>query len=202
MTSERLRPTPGAYRQYTIAGIAIGIGLALSALVRLRDTPAFAAVLLPGLALAALACVPLVVRSAGLLLEPGSITRTTAFGLSCRFAPGDVFTVLLVHSLVTPGSLRQSAHTAPNLFLLDSSGAPLLRLRGDFWPTESMHAVVAAVGIPPLEIVETTRPAELRGRFPRAVGWRESHPVESAVAIGTVIAVLAVGLTTVFANAL
>jgi len=202
MTGERLSHTPCAYRQYTIAGIAVGVGLALSALVRLRDSPAFAAVLLPGLALAALACVPLLVRGAGVLLEPGSITRTTVLGVRHRFAPSAVFTVLLVHSLVTPGGLRQSAHTAPNLFLLDSAGAPLLRMRGDFWPPESMLAVVAAVGIPPLEIVETTRPAALRARFPRAVGWRESHPVKAAVGIGSVIAVLAVGLTTVVANAL
>jgi hypothetical protein len=202
MTAERLQPTPGAYRQYTIAGIAVGIGLALSALVRLRDSPAFAAVLLLGVALAALACAPLLARNAGVLLEPGSITRTTVFGLSRRFTPSAVFTVLLVHSLVTPGGLRQSAHTAPNLFLLDSAGAPLLRMRGDFWPLESMHAVVAAVGVPSLEIVETTRPGDLRSRFPRAVGWRESHPVEAAVAIGSLIAVLAGGLTVVFANAL
>ena len=202
MSGQTLRPLPGAYRQYTIAGIAVGLGLALSALVRLRDTPWFAAVLLPGLALAALACVPLLVRNAGVLVEQGRITHRNAVGIVRRFETSSVFTVLVVHSLLTPGGLRQSAHTAPNLFLLDADGAPLLRMRGDFWPAESMHAVVVALGMPHLEIAEETRPADLRSRFPRALGWRESHPVEAAVALGSLIAAVVVALTVVFANAL
>ena len=64
-----------------------------------------------------------------------------------RFAPSAVFTELIVPSPVRPRGLRQSAHTGPDLFLLDSADAPPLRMRGDIWPTESMLAVVAAVGL-------------------------------------------------------
>ena len=202
MESTWLRPIAGAYRQYTIAGIAAGLGLALSALVRLRESPWFVAVLLPALALIALACLPLVARHSGVLLEPGRITRTGLFGLRRRFAPDAVFTVLLVPEYLTPGSLRQSAHSAPSLFLLDSAGAPLLRMHGDFWTPESMAAVLSAVGVPALELGGPTGPAALRARFPRALGYRESHPVLAAVLLGALAAAAAVWLTAVFAMAL
>jgi len=202
MGNERLRPTSGAYRQYTIAGIAVGLGLAVSALVRLRGEPGFAAVLAAGIALAALACVPLVARHEGVLIGPGRITRTNLLGLSRGFAPSEVYTVVLAHAFVTPGSLRQSAHTASTLFLLDAHGAPLLRMHGDFWAPEAIQEVVAAVGVPPLEIAEPVTAAALRSRFPAALGYRESHPVLAAVVLGLLVATALVALTVVFARAL
>jgi hypothetical protein len=83
----------------------------------------------------------------------------------------------------------QSLETVPHLFLLDTNGEPLLRMRGQFWSVDSIEAMVNAFDVPVRRIDEPMTRAELRRDHAELLYWFERWPwLGAAVSAGAVAA--------------
>ncbi|WP_052521487.1 hypothetical protein [Agreia bicolorata] len=83
----------------------------------------------------------------------------------------------------------QSLETVPQLFLLDTNGDALLRMRGQFWSTDSIEAMAAAFDVPVKRIEEPLTRAELRRDYSPILYWFERWPwLGVAVSAGTIAA--------------
>ncbi|SKA93112.1 hypothetical protein SAMN06295879_1621 [Agreia bicolorata] len=83
----------------------------------------------------------------------------------------------------------QSLETVPQLFLLDTNGDALLRMRGQFWSTDSIEAMAAAFDVPVKRIEEPLTRAELRRDYSPILYWFEHWPwLGVAVSAGTIAA--------------
>jgi len=83
----------------------------------------------------------------------------------------------------------QSLETVPQLFLLDTTGEALLRMRGQFWSTDSIEAMASAFDVPVRRIEEPLTRTELRRDYSSILYWFERWPwLGGAVAAGTIAA--------------
>lgn len=83
----------------------------------------------------------------------------------------------------------QSLETVPQLFLLDTNGDALLRMRGQFWSVDSIETMASAFDVPVRRAEEPLTRAELRRDHAALLYWFERWPgLGAAVAAGTIAA--------------
>jgi hypothetical protein len=83
----------------------------------------------------------------------------------------------------------QTLETVPQLFLLDTAGDALLRMRGQFWSSDSIEAMASAYDVPVRRIEEPLTRAELRRDHARLLYWFERWPgLGAAVSAGAIAA--------------
>ena len=81
--------------------------------------------------------------------------------------------------------------TVPQLFLCDHNGKQALRMRGQFWPKESMLIVASTLEIPFTEIGRDVSTAELHEAYPGLLYWFERRPVlAGTLVVGTILGVV------------
>ena len=81
--------------------------------------------------------------------------------------------------------------TVPQLFLCDHEGKQLLRMRGQFWPKESMLSVASTLEIPYTEIGRDVSTAELHAAYPGLLYGFERRPVVAgALAVAVILGVV------------
>jgi hypothetical protein len=84
-----------------------------------------------------------------------------------------------------------STETTRQLFLIDSAGVLLLRMRGEFWASDDIEAVAAAVDVPVQRRLDPVTAATLREELPELLYWFERWPWVGALAAAGGIAALA-----------
>lgn len=146
--------------------------------------------------LVALAVVVIVYAIASVLLSrvnititPRGITERGFFGLSNRVPANRIESVLLLDLYTGP-----SIDTVPQLFLLDASGALLLRMRGRVWTRTAIDTVATAFEVPIRRVDEPLTKADLRSEYSRLLYWMERWPVVQGLCMGGLIAASAVVL--------
>jgi len=82
--------------------------------------------------------------------------------------------------------------TAAQLFICDSDGQQLLRLRGQFWSTNSMRVLAETLEMPTTQLGSAVTTKELLDRYPHLLYWFEKQPI--VVTLGITLFV-AIGLT-------
>jgi hypothetical protein len=82
----------------------------------------------------------------------------------------------------------QSLETAPQLFVLDSAGELLLRMRGQFWGGEGIDSLAAALDVPIRRVEGPITRAALRRDFTTIIYWFERWPWLGALCIAGGIA--------------
>lgn len=84
-----------------------------------------------------------------------------------------------------------TADTDRQLFLLDSSGELLVRLRGEFWSNEDIDRVAAAFDVPVRRASDPVTAAQLRRDRAELLSWFDRWPWAGRLAMAGVIALLA-----------
>jgi hypothetical protein len=84
-----------------------------------------------------------------------------------------------------------TAETNRQLFLIDSTGELLVRMRGEFWTNDDIEAVAAAFGVPLRQAADPITAAQLRRDLPELLYWFERWPWAGRLAIAGTIALLA-----------
>ncbi len=87
-----------------------------------------------------------------------------------------------------------STDTTRQLFLLDSTGELLLRMRGEFWSNDDIDAVTRAFDVPVQQRQDPVTAARLRAELPELLYWFERWPWVGGLAIAGAIALLALVL--------
>ena len=87
-----------------------------------------------------------------------------------------------------------SSETSRQLFLLDSAGVLLLRMRGEFWSNDDIETVATAVDVPVRRRPDPLTSAQLRAELPELLYWFERWPWAGRLAAAGVIALLALVL--------
>jgi hypothetical protein len=82
----------------------------------------------------------------------------------------------------------QSLDTAPQLFVLDSAGELLLRMRGQFWGREGIDDLISALDVPVRRVEEPISRATLRRDFSGIIYWFERWPWLGAICLAGGIA--------------
>ncbi len=109
--------------------------------------------------------------SLGFWVGPSGIAERGFFGLS-RYMPRDqIGSIVLVNTYRTGG-----AETHAQLFVCDSAGAQVMRMRGQFWSPENMQAVSDSLDLPLTELTDDVTRAELLEEHPGLLYWFERHP--------------------------
>lgn len=84
----------------------------------------------------------------------------------------------------------QSLDIVPQLFLLDTNGLLLLRMRGQFWSSQSIEAMACAFDVPVRRIDEPLSGAALRRDYEHLTYWFERWPWLGALVLAGAIASL------------
>jgi hypothetical protein len=95
-----------------------------------------------------------------------------------------------IESVLIVTSYRgQSLETVRQLFLLDTNGDALLRMRGPFWSVDSIEAMASAFDVPVRRVDEPMTRAELRRDHASLLHWFERWPwLAAAVSAGSIAA--------------
>ena len=202
MTTQVFRPTAPKYGEYAIGAAAILVGTAVFAATTFPDAlPGFVGGTAGALALLALFGV-LFFRTSRVVVEPGTVAHTNAFGVTRRLAVADVATSVLVNEFqVLVSAQTRSRRTDSQLFLLRSSGRPAMRLRSSIWGTDALYAVHA--GVPEGARVErgTMDAGTMSAAHPRSVGFVEENPIVVGVVAGLAVLVVIVVVVVVTVTA-
>ncbi|SDZ51095.1 hypothetical protein [Herbiconiux ginsengi] len=84
-----------------------------------------------------------------------------------------------------------STETHRQLFLLDSSGERLLRMRGEFWSNDDIEAVAGAFDVPVRRMADPITASRLRAESPDLVYWFERWPWVGGLCVAGAISLLA-----------
>jgi len=84
-----------------------------------------------------------------------------------------------------------STDTNRQLFLLDSTGELLLRMRGEFWSNDDIDAVTHAFDVPVQHRQDPVTAVRLRTEMPELLYWFERWPWVGGLAVAGAIALLA-----------
>lgn len=84
-----------------------------------------------------------------------------------------------------------STETNRQLFLLDSSGELLLRMRGEFWTNENIDAVATAYDVPVRRLPDPITASRLRAESPDLLYWFERWPWVGGLSVAGAISLLA-----------
>jgi hypothetical protein len=82
-----------------------------------------------------------------------------------------------------------SAETHPQLLVRDRAGKRMLRMRGIFWPEQSMRAVAESLGERVHYIDEPMTSAEFLARYPGTAYWFENRPGIAIATLATLVIV-------------
>ncbi len=146
----------------------------------LRVAIAFAFVLALYLAGAAL------LRGVSIRLGPDGLVERGYFRRQSRIPAKRIATALVID--VYRGV---SAETDRQLFLVDTTGELLVRMRGEFWTNEAIETVAAAFDVPIRREADPVTAAQLRHDHAELLFWFERWPWAGRLAIAGVIALLA-----------
>lgn len=125
-------------------------------------------------------------RGVSIRLTPDGLTERGFFRHHNRVPAKRIATVLVLD--VYRGT---SSDTTRQLFLLDTAGALLLRMRGEFWSTADLQTVADAFGVPVRQPDDPITPAALRREHPELLYWFERWPWIGRIAIVGAMALLA-----------
>jgi hypothetical protein len=106
-----------------------------------------------------------------LVIEPDGFIENGFFSHDRRISAKRVASAVIV-----PVYRGQSLETAPQLFVFDASGELLLRLRGQYWSSDDVHAVADAFGVPVRTVSEPLTRAQLREDYAPYLYWFERWP--------------------------
>ncbi|MFB2586582.1 hypothetical protein [Herbiconiux liukaitaii] len=84
-----------------------------------------------------------------------------------------------------------TAETDRQLFLVDSAGELLVRLRGEYWTNEAIETVASTFGVPVRRSPDPVTTAQLRRDVPELLFWFERWPWAGRLTIVGIIALLA-----------
>jgi hypothetical protein len=84
-----------------------------------------------------------------------------------------------------------STETNRQLFLLDTSGELLLRMRGEFWSDDDIDAVASAFDVPMRRMPDPITAARLRAESPDLLYWFERWPWVGGLSVVGAISLLA-----------
>ena len=124
-------------------------------------------------------------RNLGFWVGPSGIAERGFFGLATYVPREMVDSVLLVNTYHGSGT-----ETVPQLFVCDSDGKQLLRMRGQFWSLDSMEDAAAALDIPLTYVSDEISKTELLDSHPGLLYWFERHPLIIAAAATAAVVVV------------
>jgi len=199
MTSHTIRPTALKYRELAFGAGAVATVAVVAGVVEFRDYLPQIVIGTALLLVVGVVCVALFFRNTKVVLEPGQVSHTNMVGYTKRIAAGSVSSVVLVHNFIVLVSLRtRTRRSDAQVFLLDPSGATLLRVRSALWGAESIALVRAAVPAVPETEHDTMEPGTMRGAYPRSIGFFEANPIVvgtlAAIAVVAVVAAVIVAI--------
>lgn len=83
-----------------------------------------------------------------------------------------------------------TAETTRQLFLLDTTGERLLRMRGEFWSNDDIDAVATAFGAPVQRLDDPITADRMRTEMPELIYWFERWPWAGRLTVAGTIALL------------
>jgi hypothetical protein len=138
-----------------------------------------------------------VVYTAGSLLLRGVSIRISHDGLIERgFFVHDnrIPAKRIATALVLEVYRGATTETNRQLFLLDSSGELLMRMRGEFWTNDDIEMVAEAFDVPVQRRADPVTSARLRAELPDLIYWFERWPWVGGLAIAGAISLMALVL--------
>lgn len=198
MNAQTIRPARPAYGQYAVVA---GVVLVASVLLALRTRPEALPVIFGGavaLVVVAGAFVLLFFRNTTVAFEPGAVLHTDLFGRTKRLSTASVATVVVVERfsvLVNLGT--RSRRSDSQVFLLDASGATLLRLRSALWGLDALTVVRGAVPAATEISHGQMDPGTMKAAYPRALSFFESNPIVVGVLAAFALCAVVIVVVTV-----
>lgn len=195
-TSMRVRPRFRLFRDGLLACVVFITPVFVVAYWQTAGTPRLALVV----ALHALATLLVTVAgwryfAVGVWIDDVTISERGFFSRRRTFQRSAITSVLRATTF------GNGAEPVQQLFVRADDDRVVIRLRGQFWSTESMDAVVADLGVPTTELPATLSNRELAGDHPHLVYWFERNRVTAGIALGAAIGVvgaIALGLVALF----
>jgi uncharacterized membrane protein len=125
-------------------------------------------------------------RNLGFWVSTRGIAERGFFGGTKHYRVDEIDTIVLVHTF---NGINTDA--LPQLFLCDTDGKQLLRMRGQFWSLESMETVGDTLDIPLTSITDEVSKAELLASYPGLLYWFERHALKAGIIAGVGLLVAA-----------
>lgn len=184
MSDTRLRPRSSLFRRGTTAILAFFVP-AFAVLFYLTIPSGLWPVVLVGAVLVAAAFAYAVIAylRLGVWVSAEGIAERGFFGRMTRLTIDEIGSVVLAE--VFPAGT--SSETVPQLFVCDTDGWQVIRLRGQFWTRESMAVVVSTLEAPLVDIERPISTSELYATYPGLLYWFERRPVMAALIFGGVL---------------
>jgi hypothetical protein len=181
----RLRPLRGLFRQGIFAVVAFltpVFGVLYFFTIPSGTWPAVAATQAVATLLVVVAVV--LYRRVAIWVEPGGIVERGFFGRTTRICAASIGSIVLVQTYVGAG-----AETVPQLFVADTDGTQVVRMRGQFWSLESMRTVSEVLDVPVVDLDQSLTAKELLQQYPGLLYWFERRPIVAAAAFSAAIIV-------------
>jgi len=184
MDAIRLRPRSTLFRRGTAAVLAFFVP-AFAVLFYLTIPSGLWPVVLVAAALVAAAFVYAVVSylRLGVWVSSDGISERGFFGKMTRLTIDEIGSIVLAEVFPT----GTSSETVPQLFVCDTDGWQVIRLRGQFWTRESMAVVVSTLEVPLIDIDRPISTSELYATYPGLLYWFERRPVMAALIFGGIL---------------
>ena len=180
MDDVRFRPRHSLFRRGVAAFLAFSVpATAVLLILTVPDGPW--PVVVGGAVVLSLAFVYGVVsyQRLGVWVSAERITERGFFGKSSTLTHSQIGSIIIAD--VFPGGT--ASETVPNLFICDLQGWQVIRLRGQFWPRETMDAILAELDAPLTEIDRPISTSELYATYPGLLYWFERRPLLSLIHI-------------------
>lgn len=133
-------------------------------------------------------------RNARVESGPSNLVIRNFLGLSHRVDERFLRNVVSVDGII-PASSRNKQNLGPRLYVLDGDARAVLRLHDDRWTNRQMDDLAESLALP-VDSVGFIGLRELRTRYPRALRFREAHPVATVIilVLGLSAGVAAIGI--------
>jgi hypothetical protein len=130
-------------------------------------------------------------RNTRITAQARTLTLRNALATSHTVAQHHLDRAVVIEQYVT--SRNPDARSVPRLLILDDEGGAVLRWSGQVWTEAQMRELAEALDIPTTVLPMRLGSADIRRRYPRALGFWEANPIA-----GAVLVILAlVGLTVI-----
>jgi len=203
LTAQTIRPKTPRYSQLALAAGVIALAASVVGFLRYpAQLPIILAATVAVLVVTGV-CVALFLRNTKITLEQGLVSHTNMLGYAKRIEVGAVSSAVLVHHFAVLVNLTTRIRRSDSqVFLLDSSGRTLLRVRDGLWGADAIPAVLAAMaGVTYIEH-EAMDAGTMSAAHPRSVGFFETNPVVVGVLAGiAIVAVVAAVVVAVMVSA-
>ena len=196
MVAERvkLRPHEDLFRQGVVAYLAFMAPVFVVLYVLTIPRGPWVAVLVThAIAIVLFIVVSVLYFRVAIWVDRTGITEIGLLGRTTRIEAADIGSLFLVEMFEASGT-----HTLPQLFVRDSAGKQVMRMRGQFWSKASMDTVVATLEVPKEASDQAVSSRELRDEYPGLLYWFERRPVIAALAFGAGVAIVAAIVYSVF----